>query len=190
MLAMPASQLQHKDFLWLAERIHAQRKALADHPRWARRIEIEIDNLLWSASVDGVSGEVIVQDAWVRSGQSLRAEHFANVPYTKNAMDAFRAGALKTIKREHMVPRSRLRVIVGQIANSADTARVLEAFARVTLVHEDECKRLVPSDDMPRNWDASVDWTHPPETLPDPWARYRTARPAVVPLYQGRPLFT
>lgn len=184
-------QLSSDDLAWLARKIHEHRPDLETHPRWARRIELAIDDLLWSASVDGVSdADEIVQDGWVKPGQGLRAEHFGNVPHTAEAWAAYEAGDLTSIKREHIVPRSKLRAIVLRTTSPEDTTRVLAAYARVALVHELECARLLPQSDMPTDWDATTDWARLPAQLPGLWTRYERADPPVIPLFCGVPVFT
>jgi hypothetical protein len=183
-------RLSPEDLLWIAKKIHDYRLDLTNHPRWIRRVEIAIDNLLWSASVDASTPAKVVQDGWVRSGQGLSEFHFENVPHTEEARNAFDAGDLKAIKREHVVPRSKLLKIVLETATPEDTVRVLHAYARVVLVHKMECKRLLPVSDMPKDWDAKIKWSRLPAQLPSPWTRYDRAVPPVVPLRDGRPAAT
>ena len=183
-------RLSDEDLLWLAEKIHSFREDLRLHPRWRRRIELGIDGLLWSASVDGVSEGTVVQDGWIPSGQRLREEHFQVAPHTEAAWGALRAGNLKAIEREHVVPRATLRKIVLSTPTASETKRVIAAYSLVALVHEDECGRLVHASKMPQDWAQGVDWSTPPAQLPSAWARYEAAQPQVVPRWHdGRSAF-
>lgn len=184
-----ANGLSDDDLRWIAAMIHDVRADIERHPAWRARIEIAIDNLLWSASVDVRNEEYVVQDGWVAAGQRLRELHFHRAPFTDLAWQAFKDGVPKEVKREHVVPRAKLKRIVCSTPGIDETLRVLRAYARVALVHKTECRRLT-HDRMPQRWDDGIDWTNPPRALPDPWERYRVADPPVVPRHHdGRPAF-
>lgn len=186
-------RLSHEDFVWIAERVHGYRTVIAEHPGWSSRLLDAIGILIWSASVDGRDGGAIRKDGWVPAGKSLRDVHFKNVPFSEMARRSLERGELTSIKREHVVPRDKVREIVLQTAHIDDTARVLKEYALVALVHETETSRLKPSSKMPQGWDARIDWTHSPlpRELPSPWARYASAKPEplVLRYYDGRPVF-
>lgn len=186
-------KIAHEDLVWIAERIHAYRATVATHPRWRCRLFDAIGTLIWSASVDGRVGNAIKKDGWVPSGSYLRETHFKNVPHSEKARAALETGELKSIKREHVVPRSKVRKIVLQTATIDDTIRVLREYSIVALVHQSEIGRLKPSSNMPSGWDDRVDWTRTPlpRELPSPWKRYEKAKPDPVLLryHDGRPAF-
>lgn len=177
-----SNQLVHEDLTWIAERIHQYRHELLRHPSWKHRLNDAVDVLIWSASVDQRLGDVVQKDGLVPAGQRLREAHFRNVPHTADAWTALREGRLKSIVREHIVPRSKLRAILFQTSATADSIRVLNEYARVALVEATEAKRLKPSKDMPKGWDAHIDWSRSPlpQKLPSAWARYEQAKPPVV----------
>jgi len=180
------------DITWIAERIHEYRKALKAHPAWNCRVKDVIGVLIWSVSVDGKLGDVIKKDGWIPSGGALRDLHFKNVPYTAEARKALANGDLKKIKREHVVPRDKLRSILLQTDNIADSVLVLKAYSIIALVHENETVHLKPSSGMPKGWDQEFDWARTllPADLPSPWARYANASPPIIPQhYDGRPAF-
>jgi hypothetical protein len=179
MLTQPLSD---EDVGWIADRIHGYREDRIRHPAWAVRIDVAIDNLLWSASVDARAGDEILRDKWVRSGRGLRDLDFQRAPSTELARDAFTRRELENIKREHIVPRAQVLRIVLQTVALEDTKRIVAKYSRVALIHAEECKKLKPKNSMPQGWADGVDWRRPPEVLPDPWQRYRLARPeAVIP---------
>lgn len=182
------SPLCSTDYAWIAEAVMRIRQDIATSPRWRRRLEMSIDNLLWAASVDGVDDDGTVgQDSWVASGGGLKAHHFDRVPATDAARNAFAARDLKSIKREHVVPRAVLRKIVLKTGTAHDTQRVLEAYARVALVHDHEARKL-PTSTMPRGWPGATTWSPLPAPLPDAWARYRAE--GIVPTHpDGTPAY-
>jgi hypothetical protein len=175
--------LTDEDLTWLARKISEVRADLRANPRWHRRLELFIDGLIWAYSVDGFDGERVVQDGRIPAGSRLKEAHFRHVPCTDAARRALGRGDLKSVKREHIVPRNVLRRSVLKLDTPEDTKRVLDTYARVALVDAEEEGRLGVSE-MPRGWDKDVDWSKPPTHLPSAWARYQELTdPPVVPRF-------
>lgn len=186
------SPLTHDDILWIARRIHEIRATLHTHPDWSVRTMDLIGVLLWSASVDGRDGERIIKDGWIPSGGRLKSIHFKRSPYTYKAFAACQSGLLTSIIREHIVPRNTIRTILLKTSKIDDSVRIIKEYSIVALLEKSEEKRLKPSNNMPKGWDAGIDWSQSPlpPMLPSPWARYSNALPQVVPTYSdGRRAF-
>lgn len=183
--------LDDEDLQWIVERIRAHRLSLEQHPGWRARILDGVGVLVWAASVDGRDGEHVRKDGWIASGGALREAHFTRAPATVKARNAFRRGNLTEIKREHAVPRAKLRDILLEVTDLAQSLRILKAYSVVALVHDSELRHIRPASSMPQAWDAHVDWRRaPPAVLPSPWARYWSTNTVVRPLLpDGTPVF-
>lgn len=172
--------LAHEDRLWIAKKICEVREEVRAASRWQRRLDLFVDGLIWAYSVDGVDGDHVVQDGLVPAGRRLKESHLRHVPCTDLAREALRREVPRSIIREHIVPRAKVREIVRCVITPEDTKRVLDTYARVVLVHEMEAD-ILDSRQMPGDWGAGVDWSKPPGQLPDGWARYRTNEAPIVP---------
>jgi hypothetical protein len=147
---------------------------------WRRRLELFIDDLIWAYTQSTVLMAIESSRTGAPpAGGKLRPQHFDCVPCTDAARNAFVRGDLKSIVREHIVPRAVMRRIVLQVVTRDDTRRVLDEYAKVALVDSHEATRLTKST-MPRG--LAVDWSKLPSQLPDAWARYRNAdHPRILP---------
>lgn len=175
----PIEPLRDEDYLWLARRILQLGADRAAHPSWTKRIDGSIDELIWSASVDGRQGDEVVKDGWAPPGQRLREPHLQRLAHTERASLALQNGKLKEITRDHIVPRAYLKAILLGLSDAHVVASLLRRYARIALVHSEEHGRL-PRDAMPEGWGVSVDWRRP-DGLPCEWDRYRPVVAVVLP---------